>query len=371
MIYSYPGDIQMKKAFHFRQYFPLSWRDTATTLLILAGASGACALLGALGDGSAYVYMVFNLAVFLVSRFTNGYLYGVCSALISVLGCNYAFTYPYFELNFTLSGYPLTMTCMLAVAVITSAMTTQIKQHTQLELEAEKEKTRSNLLRAISHDLRTPLTSILGASSAIIENDGAIDSGARIQLLTEINSDAQWLIRMVENLLSITRMDAGGGARIIKTPEAAEEVAAEAVSKFNKRFPELPVAVSVPDELLMAPMDAMLIEQVVINLLENVALHAKGATGAELKLKRAGDKAVFVVTDNGEGISPEVLPHIFEGYCHRGGGSEGDAKRNMGIGLSVCQSIVKAHGGAITAQNRRDGHTGAIFRFALPLEGDV
>lgn len=351
-----------------RHLFPLSAGDTLLTVAILACAAFACILLSSLGNSDSYALLLFNLAVFLISRFTSGYLYGVVSALISVLACNYAFTYPYYSLNFSLSGYPLTALCMLTVALATSALTTQSKRHSQIELEAEKEKTRSNLLRAISHDLRTPLTSILGASSAIIENDGAITARERLKLLGEIQSDAQWLIRMVENLLSITRFDSDAGARIIKAPEAAEEVAAEAVTKFNKRFPEMPVKVSVPDELLLAPMDATLIEQVLINLLENVALHAHGATHAELSTAREGGEALFTVTDDGAGIPRDALPHIFDGYFHEGFEADGDAKRNMGIGLSVCSTIVRAHGGGLTARNREDGQSGAVFRFTLPLE---
>ena len=230
------------------------------------------------------------------------------------------------------------------------------------------EKTRSNLFRAVSHDLRTPLTSILGASSAILDNDAAIDGPERTKLLREINEDAQWLIRMVENLLSVTRIDGGNSARIVKSPEAAEEVAAEAVSKFNKRFPELAVSVSVPDELLIVPMDAMLIEQVLMNLLENAALHAKGATRAELRVWQAGSEAFFEVSDDGAGVSRDVLPHVFEGYFKPDDGNEADAKRNMGIGLSVCHTVVRAHGGRMTAENKKGGETGAVFRFTLPME---
>ena len=125
----------------------------------------------------------------------------------------------------------------------------------------------------MSHDLRTPLTSILGASSAILENDSVLTAKERLTLLGEIHEDAEWLVGMVENLLTVTRVDGAVGANLNKVPEAAEEVVAEAVSKFRKRFPERVISASVPDDLLMVPMDAMLIKQVIINLLENVAFH--------------------------------------------------------------------------------------------------
>ena len=149
-------------------------------------------------------------------------------------------------------------------------------------------------------------------------------------------------------------------------PQAAEEIAAEAVSKFKKRFDTLPVRVSVPDELLMVPMDATLIEQVLINLMENAVLHAKGATEIELRVRREGGLARFSVLDNGAGIDPAVLPKLFEEMFPHAGELRGDGRRSMGIGLSVCMSIVRAHGGTMKAENRAT--SGACVSFALPME---
>ncbi len=350
-----------------KKYFPLAIRDGLISLLIFTAATVLCFLLRIVDTGDEYVSMIYILAVFLVSRFTSGYFYGTFISFISVLAVNYFFTYPYFYFNFTLSGYPLTIVCMLAVAIITSTMTTQIKRQNKLSLEAEREKTRSNLLRAVSHDLRTPLTSILGASSAIAENDDVLSKQERLKLLSEINEESQWLIRMVENLLSVTRIDGEqSGAKIHKTPEAVEELVSEAVFKFKKRFPEQDLSVKVPRELLMVPMDAMLIEQVIINLLENAVLHAQCATLIELVVTEAAGFAVFEVCDNGRGIDKELLPHIFDGHYKQVYETDGDRSRSMGIGLSVCNTIISAHSGVMTARNRLLG--GAVFRFTLPLE---
>ncbi len=185
--------------------------------------------------------------------------------------------------------------------------------------------------------------------------------------MTEINDDAQWLIRMVENLLSITRMDNGSdNAHIVKRPELAEELIAVSVTKFKKRFPDKTVSVEVPDQLLLIPMDAMLIEQVIINLLENSVLHAKSATKLQLIVSVEENNAVFEVIDDGVGIPEKILPHIFNGYFKHSYEEECDTKKNMGIGLSVCYTIVKAHNGTMTAYNKASG--GAVFRFTLPIE---
>jgi Osmosensitive K+ channel histidine kinase len=229
-------------------------------------------------------------------------------------------------------------------------------------VETEKEKMRSNLLRAISHDLRTPLTGILGASSAILENKNSLDEATKEQLISHIKEDSQWLIRMVENLLSVTRINEDT-ANVTKTPEAAEEIIAAAISRIRKRFPNQKINVTVPDELLMVPMDATLIEQVIINLIENAIKHS-GETIIDVVLKKENEYAVFEVTDNGEGIPEQDFPYLFESYVPNGKRTS-DSSRGMGIGLSICMSIVKAHKGRMEASNREG--KGAVFRFTLPL----
>jgi len=338
-------------------------KDALPALGIFCAALLLSALLHRFGNGDNNVSVIFVLSVFLTARFTKGYLYGVVASVLGVLAVNYFFTYPFFHFSFTLAGYPLTFLSMLAVSIATTALTTQAQQSGLIKIEAEKEKTRSNLLRAVSHDLRTPLTSILGATSAVIENDATLTSGERIELLRGAQDDAQWLIRMVENLLAVTRIDAEGRAKIVKSPEAAEEIVSEAISKFKKRFPGTAVQVRVPEELLLIPMDAVLIKQVLINLLENAVIHGKTADRVDLSVKLSRGKAIFAVRDNGVGIDTEKLPRIFNGYAAGSGEGHGDSKRNMGIGLSVCNTIIKAHGGKMCAANNPEG--GATFMFEL------
>ncbi|MBR4888361.1 MAG: DUF4118 domain-containing protein [Clostridia bacterium] len=347
-----------------RWYPKVTRRDLLITSGICAVTCILCFLLSFLGDGTNYAPMIFVLSVFMTARFTNGYVYGIVMSLVDVLLVNYVFTYPYFTFNFTLAGYPITFISSLAVSLTTSALTSRAKQSEKIRMEADREKTRSNLLRAVSHDLRTPLTSILGAISAVSENDEALSHEERVALLHSAQDDAQWLIRIVENLLAVTRVDSGG-SRVVKTPEAAEEVLAAALAKFKKRFPEVNVQAQVPDEFLMVPMDSLLIEQVIGNLLENAVLHGKNADQIRLSVYRRGQNAVFEVRDNGCGISPEKLKDIRDGKSVSAGTS-GDSHRNMGIGLSVCHSIIKAHGGSLYAENAPEG--GAVFSFDLALE---
>lgn len=344
-------------------FFPFSWKDLGTTLLIFIITTLTCYLLVQIDNSGNYVSMVYLIAVFFVSRFTNGYLFGILSSFLGVCCTNFFFTYPYLEFNLSLSGYPITFFVMLVISFITSTMTTQIKEQEKIRALAEREKLRSNLLRAVSHDLRTPLTSISGSLTILSDMDNQIGPEVQAELITDAKKEADWLIRMVENLLSVTKME-GGQTNLHKQEEAAEEIAAEAVSKFRKRYQEVSVKVSVPDELLLVPMDAILIEQVIVNILENAVDHGHTTTKIRFVIYRSEEDAIFEITDNGVGISPSVMPHLFDGYVK----PNADSSKNMGIGLSVCMSIIKAHGGRMEAENSKDG--GAQFRFTLPLQGE-
>ena len=346
-----------------RELFPVSWRDTAVACAFLAAATVLCVALWSIDPSGGYASMVFVLAVVCIARFTTGYLYSTIASFVGVVCTNYIFTYPYWALNFTIAGYPLTFIAMLAVSIITSALTTQIKDHERLRLETEKEKLRTNLLRAISHDIRTPLTSIVGSVSAILENDEKLSAETKRELLSHIQEEARWLITMVENLLSITRMS-NQEAQLSKQPEVLEEVVGGAVQKFRGRYPKIHISVTPPAEFAVVSMDVMLIEQVLINLMENAAIHGKGTTEICISFQEEGHQVTIVVEDDGGGVDPKLLPHILEDSFALIQDQRSDTKRNMGIGLSVCRSIIAAHGGTIRARNTARG---AEFSITLPL----
>ena len=339
-------------------------RDWLTTLGLLLLGYVLSSLLLLADPSGGFAGMIFVLMVVLTARFTDGYVYGVAASFVSVFCVNYVFTFPYWEINFTIAGYPLTFLAMLSVSVIVSALTSQNKRQEQLRLENDREIMRANLLRAVSHDLRTPLTSIVGSTSAILENDARLDSQQRNALLRNVRDEAQWLIRMVENLLSITRMN-GGDTQLNKELEAAEEVLASVADKFRQRFDGIELSLTAPQEPLFVPMDAILIEQVLLNLLENAAYHGECTKIALSAARLEGQTAmaVFTVQDNGGGIAADILPNIFSPALRS---KTADNRRNMGIGLSVCSSIVQAHGGTMSAENAQEG--GAVFRFTLPTE---
>lgn len=231
--------------------------------------------------------------------------------------------------------------------------------------QAAQERYRSNILRAISHDIRTPLSGILGTSEMLMDMTERGDS--RHALAEDIHQDATWLHSLVENILSLTKLQ-DGRMSLKKEPEAVEEVIGAALMVMEKRLPGREISVSIPDSLLLVPMDARLISQVLINLMDNAGKHSSPDTEISVRVEPGEEEVRFTVSDRGTGIPEEALPLIFQMFYTTHTEGTG-AQRGVGLGLSICQSIVEAHGGTITARNRTDG-PGAEFTFTLPLGGD-
>lgn len=340
-------------------------KNILVVIISLVCAFGFSLLFQYIFDVQEHITTAFVFAVFMISLLTEGYIYGVLGAFIATIAVNYAFTFPYFALNFTITVNIISGIIMIAIAVLTSALTTKLKVHEATKAEGEKERMRANLLRAVSHDLRTPLTTIYGSSTTLLENSEKITEEQRKKILTGIKEDAEWLVRMVENLLSITRIDSGQ-VKIIKTPTVLEELIDSVMLKFKKRYPNQKVEIKLPDDMIIIPVDAILIEQVIVNILENAVQHATGMTRLVLRVFEQGENIVFEIEDNGCGIDQKHFETLFTGYYTSENEIADSQKKNAGIGLSVCATIIKAHGGSIEAQNIKTG--GAIFRFSLKTE---
>lgn len=316
-------------------------------------------------DVEEHITTIFVFAVFMISLLTAGYVYGIVASVIGMVAINFVFTYPYFELDFINPVNGISAVILVTVSVITSLLITKIKQHEAAKAVSERERMRANLLRAVSHDLRTPLTTIYSASAMLRDEQTVLTKEQQNLMLKSIQEDAQWLVRMVENLLSVTRID-NDTMKIAKTPTILDELIDSAVTKFAARHPESSVELSIPDEIVVIPMDTILIEQVLLNLLENAVYHAKGMTQLWLRVFTLGNQAIFEIADNGCGLEESRLKHLFDGSYEVQPDTNAEKKRFAGIGLSVCATIIKAHGGSISAENRKGG--GALFRFTLEKE---
>jgi len=321
-------------------------------------------------DQTINIALIFILALVLIARWTIGYIYGIVCSLIAVVFINWVFTYPYFEINFTLAGYPVAFVVMLGISLITSTMTSHLTLQSEVIAEREKqlaeaemEKMRANLLRAISHDLRTPLTGIIGNSSLFLENQEKLTQEDKKEIVTNIYNDSNWLLNMVENLLTITRIQ-GDNLGITTHEESVEEVIAEALQKLSKRHPDSAIQVQIPDEFIMLPMDAILIEQVTINLLENAIVHSGSHKPIQLIIENHPTNVSFTIRDYGVGIPQDKLKNLFDGTSYTPSQTS-DARKGMGIGLSICKTIITAHQGTLIGQNHTEG---AEFIFTLPKE---
>lgn len=235
------------------------------------------------------------------------------------------------------------------------------------KIEIERERLRGNLLRSISHDLRSPLAGIKGAVSTILENGEFISKEKKEELLQGISEDTEWLIRLVENLLSMTRLDEGK-LEIKKDMELIEEVVSEAVQRISKHFKSHKIKVTIPENVIMVPMDGSLIEQVIINLIDNAIKFTPKESLIEIKAYEEGKNVFFEVSDNGAGIKQQILSHIFDRFFTNGS-KISDSRRGVGLGLAICKSIVEAHGGKIEALNKTEG--GAVFKFYIPKEDKI
>ena len=240
------------------------------------------------------------------------------------------------------------------------------KAKEEAKLQAEHEKLRADLLRSISHDLRTPLTAISGNASILLSSSEGLDIQTQKQMYADIYDDSAWLYNLVENLLAVTKIEEG--RMELKTqPQLVEEIVSEAMQHISRKKNEHTITVSHQDDLLLAKCDARLIVQVIINLVDNAIKYTPVCSHIALTSKSENGMAVVSVSDNGAGISDEEKEKVFQMF-YTGSTSVADSRRSLGLGLSLCKSIVDAHGGEITVSDNQP--SGTIFTFTIPT-GEV
>ncbi len=230
------------------------------------------------------------------------------------------------------------------------------------QVRAETERLRNSLLSSVSHDLRTPLASITGAASTLLENDERLDADTRRDLLETLHEEADRLNRLVQNLLEMTRLESGA-LQLHTEWHSVEEVVGAALGRFGKALMRRAVTTRVPPELPLVPMDDVLIEQVLINLIDNVLKYTPAESPIEVTAEDTGGAVLIEVADRGPGLPPGEERQIFEKF-HRA--EAAPTVRGAGLGLAICRGIVQAHGGRIWAENRPGG--GVTVRFTLPVK---
>jgi two-component system sensor histidine kinase KdpD len=236
-------------------------------------------------------------------------------------------------------------------------------QAQQATLQIEAERLRSSLLSSVSHDLRTPLSVITGAASALLQEQPPVAPAERRDLTETIHEEARRLDRLVRNLLDMTRL-ASGALKVAKEWQPIEGVIGAVLDRLEDQLRGRKVDVRLPPGLPPVPIDGLLVEQVFINLLENAAKYTPSGTAIEIAATREADDLVVAVADRGPGIPADLVDRVFEKFYRLPGEGAGGG---AGLGLAICRGIVEAHGGRIRAENREGG--GAVFRFSLPLDG--
>ncbi len=235
------------------------------------------------------------------------------------------------------------------------------RQAQTARLQIEAEQLRNTLLSSVSHDLRTPLTVIAGSASSLLEGEESLDSGTKRELAQGIYEEARRLDRLVHNLLEMSRLQAGE-ARLNQEWYVLEEVIGSALAQLEPQMHDHPLRISLPTDLPLVQIDALLMERVVINLLENSIKYTPPGTPIEISGGIQGRELLVAIADRGPGVPAGQEEHIFEKFYQVAPGSQ----RGAGLGLTICRRIVEAHGGRIWAANRPEG--GVIFHFTIPLQ---
>ena len=337
-----------------------------------AGILIAATLVGLLFSGlkipEANIIAVYILGVLIISIITSSWMYSFLASVISVLAFNFLFTIPRFTLRAYDPSYPVTFGIMFLVALITGSLASRMKEYAresaQAAMQIEKEQLRADLLRYISHDLRTPLTSISGNASNLLSNENEFSQETRMQIYGDIYDDSMWLIKLVENLLSVTRIE-DGRMDLRMSAELMDEVIAEAMRHTDRNRDGRKIEVSSDEEFILGKMDARLIVQVVINLVDNAVKYTPEGAQIRIHTGKKDGMVVVSVSDTGPGIPDEQKSKVFDMF-YTGTNRAADGRRSLGLGLGLCRSIIRAHGGEIWVSDNKP--QGAVFTFTLPAE---
>lgn len=285
----------------------------------------------------------------------------VLACVLAVLCFNFFFVPPRFTFAVAQPQYLVTFAVLFAVAMIISHLTlrvrTQAEAAKRAELAAETERLRSSLLSAVSHDLRTPLAAILGSASALLQGRVA---GSERELLENIRDESERLSRLVHNLVETTRLESGP-VRLKKELYPIEELLGAALERQGKALGAREVRTDLPEDLPLVPLDAVLLELVLVNLIDNAARHTPAGTPIEISARVEDGHLALTVADRGPGLAEDALEKVFEKFYRGRKGAAG-----AGLGLAISKAVVQAHGGKIRAENREGG--GAAFRLRLPLK---
>ena len=346
------------------------FKDSAICLVVLTAATLAGYAFKVFQLADADIIMLYIIAVLVISIFTSKIYFCLISSLVGVVLFNCFFTYPEFSFSVHDAGYPVTFVTMFITAFIAGTLANKLKRNIliaeqnarekeEAALLAQNEQLRADMLRSISHDLRTPLTSISGNASTLISGGDTLDESARQQIYTDIYSESMWLIEMVENLLYATRIE-DGRMQLNISVEILDDIVQEAVRHTKRTHPKRNIIVDMYDEIIPVMADA--------NLMDNAVKYSDEDSDVTVSVRRENAYAVVIsVSDHGTGISDEEKEKVFDMF-YTGGSRSSDSRRSLGLGLALCRSIITSHGGTISISDNIPN--GTVVSFTLPI-GEV
>lgn len=358
-------------------------KDWLRAVLILLAALGFTYVLKLLGVGRESLLMVYIVGVLCCAALTHGYLCSLLCAVCSMMLFNYFDTEPLHTFAISSPDDITMLAFFLTTAFLAATMTVRLREALRVSEEnqrraeelfrekegalvaAEREKAKSDLLRSIGHDLRTPLTGIQCAANYLTENGDALTPADTRRLASDIGDEVAWLINLVENILYMTRID-GQKLQLQKQPEVVDDVVNEAVAHVPPLAART-LTVQLPEQVFTVPMDGRMIVQVLINLLDNAVRYTPADAPVRVSVWREGAWAVFCVEDGGKGIPAEKRGEIFNTFA-TSGKTGADGRRGTGLGLAICRAVVQAHGGSIGVDASPLG--GAKFTFRLPMPAE-
>lgn len=313
--------------------------------------------------------IIYVLGIMVCSIVIDGFLYSIVISLLSVLGFNFFFTIPRYSFKIDDPKYIVTIVLVVLVGIIVSSIVYKLKNYTRrvndmkieqikLKSEMEKEQIKSTMLRGISHDLRTPLTTIKNGVGFILNSE--VPLAEKKELGKRIEQKCDWTIRLMNNLLSLTRINEKNFT-VKKNNELVEEIIPEAMRSVEDLIGNRKIHYDIPTELLIVPMDGILIIQVIANILSNAIRYTSDNGNIWIKVWNSGRQSIFRISNDGAPIKEEDLPHIFELYYS----TDQKSGNEYGLGLAICKMIIEAHKGTIEARNLNER---VVFEFSLPLE---
>lgn len=339
----------------------------AAVIVVTMACTGICFILFPYLDAGNLI-MIYLLGVLVIALLGQAGP-SLFASVLCVLAYDYFFIHPYLSFAISDIQYVFSLIVMLLVAETISYLTIRLRRYNEAtrkaELAAEAESFRNSLLMSISHDLRTPLAAIMGSASSMLQPGDHIDKAMVQDLAENIYDQSERLTKLVHNVLQVIRLESGS-VRIKKSYHQLEDIVGSAFNKLEMLLDSKPVAMKLPQPMPLIPLDHILIEQVLTNLIENAVKFTPKHSPIEIIVEINNKMATINVGDYGPGLNSNDAIKIFDKF-YRGQKPETSGS-GIGLGLSICKSIVTVHGGTIWAQNRDEG--GAIFSFTLPLTMD-